>query len=89
VLGQKLHKPGILPGFFHFWGTGMWYVYICDKKGLLYTGITTDLAHRMNQHKATLLYSEEFDDKQTAARRERQIKGWTRQKKLTLIDRKR
>jgi predicted GIY-YIG superfamily endonuclease len=38
----------------------MWYVYICDKNGQLYTGITTDLEHRMNQHKASLLYSEAF-----------------------------
>ena len=63
----------------------MWYVYICDKSGQLYTGITTDLEHRMRQHKATLLYSEVLANKNDAAKRERQIKGWRREKKLELI----
>lgn len=47
--------------------------------------MTTDLKHRMNQHKANLLYSEEYPDKYKAAHREREIKGWTRKKKLALI----
>ena len=64
----------------------MWYVYICDKKGKLYTGITIQIPHRMHQHKATLLYYEAFDGKHAAAKREREIKGWTRAKKLALID---
>jgi putative endonuclease len=64
---------------------GNWYVYIIDKKGKLYVGITTDLAHRMRQHKAKLLYSETYDDKHQAAGRERQIKGWNRNKKMDLI----
>jgi len=63
----------------------MWFVYICDKRDLLYTGMTTDLNHRMKQHKANLLYSEEYPDKHTAAHREREIKGWSRKKKLALI----
>ena len=63
----------------------MWYVYICDKNGQLYTGITTELAYRMNQHKASLLYSEAYENKNDAAKRERQIKGWRREKKLLLI----
>ncbi|MCP4629479.1 MAG: GIY-YIG nuclease family protein [bacterium] len=67
----------------------MWYVYICDRQGQLYTGITTDLDHRMNHHKAELLYSESFPDKHTAAKREKQIKGWTRKKKMALISSKR
>jgi len=64
----------------------MWYVYICDRRGQLYTGITTDLDHRMRQHGARLLYSESYQDKHEAARREREIKGWRRQKKLDLIE---
>ena len=64
----------------------MWYVYICNKNGQLYTGITTNLHHRMQQHKAVLLYMEECTDKHTAAKRERQIKGWNRARKLSLID---
>ena len=63
----------------------MWHVYICDRKGQLYTGITTDLGHRMKQHQAILLYSELHEDKHEAAKRERQIKGWRREKKLSLI----
>jgi len=60
----------------------MWHVYICDCQGRLYTGITTDLRHRMRQHGAKLLYSEPHSDKHQAARREREIKGWRREKKL-------
>jgi len=61
------------------------HVYICERGGQLYTGITTDLRHRMRQHGANLLYSEAHPDKHQAARRERQIKGWRRDKKLDLI----
>ena len=63
----------------------MWFVYICNRRGQLYTGVTTDLEHRMRQHKAGLLYSEKFADKYNAAKREREIKGWRREKKLALI----
>ena len=41
----------------------------------------------MKQHKAKLLYSEEFLDKHDAAKREQEIKGWCREKKLVLINR--
>ncbi len=63
----------------------MWFVYICDRNGQLYTGITTNIKHRMKQHKALLLYSESHIDKESAGKRERQIKGWTHKKKLALI----
>ena len=65
----------------------MWYVYICDRQGRLYTGITTDLRRRMRQHGAKLLYSESRRGKREAARREKEIKGWRREKKLQLIQR--
>jgi predicted GIY-YIG superfamily endonuclease len=39
----------------------------------------------MKQHQAILLYSESYEDKHEAAKRERQIKGWRREKKLSLI----
>ena len=67
----------------------MWYLYICDRNGQLYTGITTDLDHRMVQHKAKLLYSETFDNKFDAAKREREIKGWSRKKKDALVESRR
>ncbi len=65
----------------------MWHVYICvcDREGELYTGITTNLDRRMKQHGAQLLYAEEYQDKHTAARREREIKGWRRERKLALV----
>ncbi len=76
-----------VPWPFLFHEIPMWYVYICDKSGQLYTGITTDLEHRMRQHKANLLYSEAYKNKNDAAKRERQIKGWRREKKLALTQR--
>ena len=62
-----------------------WYVYVCNKGGVLYTGITTDIKHRMRQHKAELLYREEYNSKEEAAEREKQIKGWNRKRKIELI----
>ncbi len=44
------------------------------------------MKNRLRQHRqAELLYVESFDDKHKAALRERQIKKWRRNKKLTLI----
>jgi predicted GIY-YIG superfamily endonuclease len=63
-----------------------WYVYICRKKELLYTGITTNIVHRMGPHKAVLLYKERYPTKEAAAKREKQIKGWNRARKLALIE---
>jgi len=64
----------------------MWYLYICNRNGQLYTGITTDLNNRMRQHNnAELLYIEGFQSKKDVAKREREIKGWRRDKKLELI----
>ena len=63
----------------------MWHVYICDRRGRLYTGITTHVPRRMRQHGAELLYSEQHPDEHSAARREKEIKGWGREKKLALI----
>jgi putative endonuclease len=64
----------------------MWYLYITEKNNRLYTGITTDIENRLRQHGGSpLLYKEKFDDKYTAARREREIKGWNKKRKLDLI----
>lgn len=66
-----------------------WYLYICNKNNKLYTGITTDLKHRLAQHgKPVLIYTETFDDKTKAAKREQQIKGWTKKRKIELANRK-
>jgi len=63
-----------------------WYVYIIEKSGKLYVGITTDLENRMRQHEQrTPLYQEGRMSKRDALKRERTIKGWSRKKKLDLI----
>ena len=77
----------------------MWYVYIleCQNK-VLYTGVTNNLDRRIEDHKQgnggrytkiagvnKLLFKEEFSSRIEAKKRESQIKGWTRRKKLALI----
>lgn len=63
-----------------------WYVYIIDKRGKLYVGITTNLENRIRQHGRTdPLHTEGPTSRTEAAKRERQIKGWTRKKKFGLI----
>ncbi|MCA9987069.1 MAG: GIY-YIG nuclease family protein, partial [Anaerolineales bacterium] len=65
----------------------------------LYIGMTGDLNVRVNEHKEKryqqsftakynvnqLVYFEVFDDPHEAARRERQLKGWRRDRKIALI----
>ena len=76
------------------WGLGenpinfaiMWYVYIVNKNSKYYTGITTNLKNRLRQHgNSLLLYHETFKDKFQAAKREKEIKGWSKYKKEILI----
>jgi len=76
-----------------------YYVYIMSSKSrTLYTGITDDLTRRVFEHKKglidgftkkyhinRLIYYEVTDDIHSAIRREKQIKGWLRNKKLALI----
>lgn len=76
----------------------MYYLYIIEcEDGKFYTGITDDVERRFKEHQrqgahftsynhaTKLLYKEPFPDKHQAAKREKQIKGWTRRKKLALI----
>ena len=76
-----------------------YYVYILtNKSNTLYIGITNDLIRRLYEHKNKLIagftkkynidrliYYEVFDSPETAIQREKEIKGWTRKKKLELI----
>lgn len=77
-----------------------YYVYIveCADKSL-YTGFTNNINKRVKKHNlmkgaksvrgklpVKLVYFEEFDFKQDALEREREIKSWKRSKKLLLID---
>ena len=77
----------------------MYFVYIIEcSDGSLYTGMTRDVERRFNEHKnkkgghytsskevVKIVYIEEHPDRSSALKRESQIKGWTRQKKLNLI----
>lgn len=77
----------------------MAYVYMlrCND-GSLYSGYTTNLDKRLQMHNSghgakytrsrlpvTLIYWQEFDDKQQAMRREAKLKRLSRQEKLQLI----
>jgi predicted GIY-YIG superfamily endonuclease len=51
-----------------------WWVYICEKNGLLYTGITTNLDRRLMQHgNPKLLHKEGPVTRDQAVNREKQI----------------
>ena len=64
-----------------------WWVYIVDKSGKLYVGITTDIDNRLRQHgNPPLLHKEGPMIKVEAVNRERQIKGWNREKKQSLCE---
>ncbi|MDO8466612.1 MAG: GIY-YIG nuclease family protein [bacterium] len=77
-----------------------WFVYmaLCADKSL-YTGITTDVKRRFAEHKAgigakytrakrivKILYTEKRKTRGSALKREMEIKGWNREKKLKLIE---
>ena len=77
-----------------------YWVYILASRpnGTLYTGITNDLARRMEEHKrgladgftrrygvTRLVYAEPHDDVLMARGRERTLKGWRRAWKIALI----
>jgi len=78
------------------------FVYIMTnnpRSAVLYTGITGDLRHRVWQHKnklvpgftsrynlTLLVYYETFYYPDAAIAREKEIKGWRREKKIKLIN---
>ena len=79
-------------------GNRSYWVYIMSSKsGVLYIGSTSDLERRVFEHKqglvegftkkyrvARLVYVEEFDGPAEMVARERELKGWTRRKRLAL-----
>ena len=80
---------------------GVCYVYIMagEWSRVMYTGMTCDLLSRVRQHKSgavdgftkrynlkCLVYYEETDGPRAAIEREKQLKGWTRARKLALIE---
>ena len=79
-----------------------WYVYILQcKDNSLYTGITTDLTRRLEEHNSSdkgarytrsrrpvkLKFSEVLESRSTASKRESAIKKLTRNDKISLISR--
>jgi putative endonuclease len=79
----------------------LYYVYILTNTShkVLYTGVTNDLERRCYEHKhklvrgftqkynvTKLIHFEVFDDINLAISREKQIKGYSRAKKVALID---
>ncbi len=77
----------------------MYFVYIlrCRDRSL-YTGITTDVARRLAEHKegsashytsargaVRMVYQEKHPNRSSASKREAEIKSWPRAKKLALI----
>lgn len=78
-----------------------YFVYILTKvyNTVLYTGVTNDLVRRVSEHKRgvgsrftsryrihKLVYFEITESVESAISREKQIKGWSRSKKVALIE---
>ena len=77
-----------------------WHVYMIEcLNGALYTGITNDLEKRLKTHQIGkgakytkvfgvrgMVYNEEVGPRVEAMKREREIKHWSRERKLILIN---
>jgi putative endonuclease len=77
-----------------------YYVYIMSNRThVLYIGVTNDLLRRVEEHRAgtlggftskyklrRLVYYEHSNDVVAAIAREKQLKNWRREKKITLIE---
>lgn len=81
--------------------TRHYYVYLLTNRHntVLYTGVTNNLERRVHEHKTKaipgftaqynvnkLVYFEETINVQAAIAREKEIKGWRREKKDALVD---
>jgi len=79
----------------------MWVCYMVRcSDGSLYAGMTNDLKERIKEHNwgvksefttmrrpIVLIWQEEQPNRETARKREKEIKGWSRRKKLELFAR--
>ncbi|MDO4804382.1 MAG: GIY-YIG nuclease family protein [Lachnospiraceae bacterium] len=78
-----------------------YYVYILTNwnNNVMYIGVTNDIQRRLFEHKNKmvdgftkkynvdkLVYVEEVSDVYAAIQREKQLKGWTREKKNNLVE---
>lgn len=80
---------------------GNYYVYIlASHTRVIYIGVTNDLRRRLSEHRFggresfvtryncdRLVHYERFEQINFAIKREKQLKGWTRAKKIALIER--
>ena len=78
----------------------VFYVYVmASRSRVLYTGVTNDLARRVHEHKqgltpgftcryriTRLVHFEEFVGIREAIAREKQIKAWTRARRISLVE---
>jgi predicted GIY-YIG superfamily endonuclease len=75
------------------------YILTNPARNVMYVGVTNNLENRVAQHQAgevpsftrrynvnTLVYAEEYDQIADAIAREKQIKGWRREKKNALVE---
>jgi putative endonuclease len=76
-----------------------WVYIVGSRSGTLYIGMTNNIYRRVLEHKSgefegfaskydctRLIYYESFDDVRNAIDREKQLKGWRREKKIVLIE---
>lgn len=77
----------------------MWFVYIllCDQKNY-YVGLTSNISNRLRSHKAKEniatkeftdikpIYTEKYQTRKEAEKREIQIKKWSKAKKKALVE---
>ena len=76
-----------------------WTYMLASRTRVLYVGVTNDLPRRIREHRAgkgsaftkryrvhRLVYAEEYPDVRDAIRREKQLKGWNRARKVALIE---
>lgn len=78
----------------------MWFVYVLKcSDGTFYTGATNNLEKRLAEHKKgkggrytrshkviKIVYSEQFSTKSEALKKESEIKSWSREKKITVLN---
>lgn len=76
-----------------------WVYILASRSRVLYVGVTNDLARRVAEHRAgeggaftkryrvhRLVHAEEHRDVRDAIAREKTLKGWTRARKVALVE---
>ena len=74
------------------------YILVSSNGNAMYVGVTNNLDNRLHQHRtgngsefahkyraSKLVYAEEFDNPADAIAREKQLKGWRRERKNELV----